>query len=166
MYVKKLDSGYKCIAVCRNMTSCCFRIALLWNVSLRTLFLNTFLVKVLQYNLFNLAFFEKKMFSFTHKYTKVTEKSWEKATCDFTEQSALSSSCQKVKKKKSTKSEKYFVRNENRVKNDVKQYELTKKSCSRTHQFNFQLWKNKNENIKSWKKLHSIKATKGHVAVV
>ena len=57
----------------------------------------------------------------------MTEKSWEKATCDFTEQSALSSSCQKEKKKISTKSENYFVRNENRVKNDVKQYELTKK---------------------------------------
>ena len=153
MYVKKLDSGYKCIAVCRNMTSCCFRIALLWNVSLRTLFLNTFLVKVLQYDVFNLALLWKKMFSFTHKDTKVTEKSWEKATCDFTEHSALSYSCQKEKKKISTKSENYFVRNENRVKYDVKHYELTKNHVQEPTSLTLNSEKTRTKKIKSWKKL-------------
>ena len=135
------------------MTSFCFRIALLWNVSLRTLFLNIFLVKVVHYNVFNLAFFVKKMFSFTHKDTKVTEKSWEKATCDFTEQSALSSSCQKEKKKISTKSENYFVRNENRVKYDVKHYELTKNHVQEPTSLTLNSEKTRTKKIKSWKKL-------------
>ena len=69
-YVKKLDFGYECVAVCRNMTSFCFCIALLWNVSLRTLFLNTFLVKVQLYNFFNLAFLWKKCFLWLIKIQK------------------------------------------------------------------------------------------------